>query len=273
MIRALVAVIVGTAVLAACASGPRVTTATSQPPSDSVASSSPTPSASPSLGQLRVVGLGDSVMAGNACSCRDLLQQYADALAARTHRSVRSDNLGVDGAVTSDVLDALRSDARTRDVIAQADVVVVVIGANDLIPQLEQWRASSCPSSCFGPPVQQMGRQLAQVLDALQSARNGRTDHVLVADYWNVFQDGQVAVDADGREGVAWSTKVTTAANAAICQAAQSAQATCVDLFSPFKGSGEDDPTGLLADDGDHPNAAGTRVIAQALIGATPGDL
>jgi lysophospholipase L1-like esterase len=220
-----------------------------------------------------VVGLGDSVMAGTACDCPDLLQQYAASLSTRTNRVVRADNLGSNGAITGDLLEDLRGDARTRSLVASADVVVVVVGANDLLPQLDAWRSGSCDSSCFGPPVQQMGGQLGRVLAALQSARNGRTDHVLVTDYWNVFQDGKVARDSDGQAGVNWSTKVTTAANTAICRAAQSAQATCVDLFVPFKGLGERDPTSLLADDGDHPNAAGTRVIVQALMGATPDDL
>jgi len=271
--RAVAAVLLLGAVLSACSHSPRTAASPPRPPEDSVTSSSPTPSPSPDLPPLRVVGLGDSVMAGTGCDCRDLLQQYADSLAARTRRTVRADNLGTDGAITDDLLEDLRTDARTRNLVAGADVVVVVVGANDLLPQLQQWRTASCDDSCFGPPVAHMGRQLARVLAAVRAARNGRTDHVLVTDYWNVFQDGRVALDADGREGVAWSTKVTTAANAAICGAAQGAQATCVDLFAPFKGSGESDPTPLLADDGDHPNAAGTRLIVQALVGATPGGL
>jgi lysophospholipase L1-like esterase len=44
---------------------------------------------------------------------------------------------------------------------------------------------------------------------------------------------------------------------------------TYVDLAEPFKGpSGTGDPSDLLADDGDHPNAAGHRRIASALLAA-----
>ena len=271
--RAVAAVLLLGAVLSACSHSPRTAASPPRPPEDSVTSSSPTPSPSPDLPPLRVVGLGDSVMAGTGCDCHDLLQQYADSLAARTRRTVRADNLGTDGAITDDLLEDLRTDARTRNLVAGADVVVVVVGANDLLPQLQAWRAGSCEHSCFGPPVRQMGDQLARVLAALGAARNGRTDHVLVTDYWNVFQDGQVALDADGQAGLDWSTEVTSAANAAICGAARSAQAACVDLVSPFKGPNGGDPTRLLADDGDHPNPAGTRVIVRALMGATPDDL
>ena len=41
------------------------------------------------------------------------------------------------------------------------------------------------------------------------------------------------------------------------------------DLYAAFKGEhAERDPTNLLAADGDHPNAAGHRLIAQALLSA-----
>jgi lysophospholipase L1-like esterase len=96
---------------------------------------------------------------------------------------------------------------------------------------------------------------------------------VLVTDYWNVFRDGQVALDSDGAAERDWSVRVTNAANAAICKAARIQGATCVDLVAPFKGSGDRDPTPLLADDGDHPNAAGMKVIVAALMKATPNDL
>ena len=273
VIRVVAAVLAGGAILSACSLSPRAGAPPRSSPRDSVSSSSPSAPAVADRAPLRVVGLGDSVMAGTACGCRNLLQRYGDALAARTGRHVRADNLGANGAVTSDLLEDLRGDARTRNLVVRADVVVVVIGANDLVPRLDEWREGSCDDSCFRPSVQQMGRRLGQVLAAVQAARHGRTDHVLVTDYWNVFQDGQVARDTDGQAGVDWSTRVTAAANAEICRAAQLAGATCVDLVAPFKGLGERDPTPLLADDGDHPNAAGTRLIAHALIQATPDDL
>jgi lysophospholipase L1-like esterase len=44
-----------------------------------------------------------------------------------------------------------------------------------------------------------------------------------------------------------------------------------VPTYTVFKGAnGRTDPTSLLAPDGDHPNALGHRLIAQALLGALP---
>jgi lysophospholipase L1-like esterase len=42
-----------------------------------------------------------------------------------------------------------------------------------------------------------------------------------------------------------------------------------VDIYAPFEGAGDRNPTALLADDGDHPNAAGHRLIAKALLDAS----
>lgn len=61
---------------------------------------------------------------------------------------------------------------------------------------------------------------------------------------------------------------MTKAANAAICSAAGTAGATCVDLYAPFKGDGDSDDTRLLASDGDHPDAAGAALIAEELLAA-----
>lgn len=254
--------------LAACAPA----TAHPRQAASPAAPATPTVSARPA-GSLRVLGLGDSVMAGTNCDCAGLVEEYADALGRRTRRAVHVDNLGANGAVTSDLLDDLTFDDRTRALAAAADVVVVTIGANDLVPQLRTWQASGCPATCFATAAREVGHRLSRILSALRAARGGRSDHVLVTDYWNVFRDGEVALDADGPRERAWSVRVTDAANGAICRAARNEGATCVDLVAPFEGSGDRDPTPLLADDGDHPNAAGMKVIVAALMRATPRDL
>jgi lysophospholipase L1-like esterase len=226
-------------------------------------------SAGGSVKTLQVVGLGDSVMAGTHCDCAGLAEEYAAGLGKRTGERVSVKNLGTDGAVTGDLLEDLRGDASTRAAIADADVVLVTIGANDLLPQLDQWRSGGCDQACFAGPAAQMGRNLAGVLAVLNSIRNPRHGAVLVTDYWNVFTDGDVARNSGGQAQVDWSTDVTAAANQQICTAARSAGDTCVDLVGVFKPGGAD-PTPLLADDGDHPNAAGVRAIVQALLAATP---
>ena len=54
-----------------------------------------------------------------------------------------------------------------------------------------------------------------------------------------------------------------------VLASADADHATYVDLYAPFKGAdGSADPTDVLAADGDHPNAAGHEIIAQALLRA-----
>jgi lysophospholipase L1-like esterase len=93
---------------------------------------------------------------------------------------------------------------------------------------------------------------------------------VLVTDYWNVFQDGDVGTAEHGAAFQSWSDALTRAESTRICGGAQSAGATCVSLYAPFKGNGSINPTSLLAADGDHPNAAGHQLIASTLLAATP---
>jgi lysophospholipase L1-like esterase len=230
--------------------------------------STPKPSTSPA--PVRLVGLGDSVMAGFHCGCQGVPAEYAEALAQHSHRRTVSTNLGSNGLVTGQLLTALQHDARTRRLVRTADVVLVDIGANDLLPQLREWNRTSCSSSCFRAPAERMGDRVRQILTAITALRTASPDTVLVLNYWNVFTDGQVARDQGGQPQLDWSAVVTATANAAICRGAAAVGARCVDTVAPFKGDGSDDPTSLLAADGDHPNATGVRRIVSSLIAATP---
>jgi lysophospholipase L1-like esterase len=221
---------------------------------------------------IRVVGLGDSVMAGTHCGCAGLAEEYAKALQARTGGRIQVTNLGANGLVTADVLADLDRDASTRNAISRADLVVVTIGANDLVPQLDEWETTGCDRTCFSGPAVRMGRNLKRVLAAIRALRISHPEPVLVTDYWNVFTDGDVARRAGGQAQIDWNAAVTAVANQQICAAVLSAGDTCVDLVNPFKGGGAD-PTPLLAADGDHPNAAGVQAIVDALLAATPAVL
>jgi acyl-CoA thioesterase-1 len=67
------------------------------------------------------------------------------------------------------------------------------------------------------------------------------------------------------------SEEATAYANNAVLGAARATGATYVSTSSVFKGAnGRTDPTSLLAADGDHPNARGHQLIAQAPLGALP---
>ncbi|MCW2812497.1 MAG: hypothetical protein JWP61_2955 [Friedmanniella sp.] len=222
-------------------------------------------------GTVRVLGLGDSVTTGYHCDCTDYITAFGRLLAQREHRPVAVDHEGQNGARTTDVATRLSDDPTVRREAGDAAVVVVTIGANDLGGDLDRWRKGGCAASCYGPDVDAMAGRLDRVLSELDRLRpDAEPGTVLVTTYWNVFADGRVGARAESDGYLDWSDAITRAADSAICEAARTAAARCVDLYTPFKGRGGDDPTGLLADDGDHPNPAGTALISRAVLAALP---
>lgn len=217
---------------------------------------------------VRVVGIGDSVTAGTACNCTDFVRLYARGLTSRGTPAAAS-NLGVGGMTASGLLDAIRRPGAIRDGVSRADVLLVTIGANDLMPELQRWAGGGCPQACWAPPVSRVADAVAELVRTARQLRDAPGERVLVTGYWNVFDDGDEAAAARGTAYLAWSDGLSRALNAALCDAARRSGATCVDVYTPFKGDGSRNPTPLLAADGDHPNAAGHRLIAGALLAAS----
>jgi lysophospholipase L1-like esterase len=211
----------------------------------------------------RVVGLGDSVPAGSACDCTD----YVNLLARGLGDDVQSTNLAVPGQTSSGLMDQLSS-ADVRTAVANADVVVVTIGANDV----EADDPSTCGSAqdepaCYSAELTGLSQNLDRVAAAVVAlTRPGA--RVLLTGYWNVFLDGATA-RAQGADYVRIADAVTREVNTRISAAAAAHGAVFVDLFTPFRGAdGSKDCTPLLADDGDHPDAAGHALIAHTLLAA-----
>jgi lysophospholipase L1-like esterase len=212
----------------------------------------------------KVTALGDSVTAGTACDCSPFVEVYAKLTERATGVRVTTRNLGAPGQTAAELVASLASDADVASAVASSDIVLVTTGANDLAGDLDKWTAGDCPISCFQQQMPDLQADVAAIVARIQALRAGRPTEILVTNYWNVFRDGDVAAGLGADYGVI-SQDATQLANTAICAGARSAGATCVDLYKPFKGDGSTDPTPLLADDGDHPDAAGHQVIAEAL--------
>jgi lysophospholipase L1-like esterase len=214
-----------------------------------------------------VLGLGDSVTYGSNCDCRDYIAQLGTLLRQQDKVAVTVDNEGDPGATTQDLADELTDDQSVRREVSRADIIVVTIGANDLSDSLDHWRSGSCAATCYQPSIDAMSNRLLALVGQIQALHTDGPAQVLVTNYWNVFTDGQVARKAEDPGYLAWSDEVTVAANSAICRAATAAASSCVDLYQVFKPGGAD-PTQLLSDDGDHPNPAGTALIASTVLAA-----
>lgn len=261
---AVAVVLAGAAVVASCS--------LARPPARVAGPTPPTSTASAAVPPIShtVVALGDSVTAGTACGCVPFPQAYAAALAREPGYAVPVVNLGRAGLTARGLAAQLRDDAATRTAMRQAGTVVVTVGANDLVPLVDRRAAGACPSGCVEARVAAMAGNLSAALSELR-AEAPQLHLLLVTTYWNVFEDGDVGDALRGHGFAAWSDGVTRSANAAICRSAEAAHAVCVDLYTPFEGpDGHRNPTPLLADDGDHPNAVGHAVIASALLRAKP---
>ena len=218
---------------------------------------------------ITVVGVGDSVTSGQNCSCATFVAMYANDLASTRGLKTSSVNLGVSGWTSAQLLAAMTKPGTFQDQIAKADILLVTIGANDLVP-LEGKQPASCPATCYGPLVDSVGHNVQLIVAAARAAHPDHPPTILVTDYWNVFQDGDVGTTENGGDFQSWSDVLTRAESNSICNAARGAGATCVGLYAPFKGNGSKNPTSLLAADGDHPNSVGHELIASTLLDNTP---
>jgi lysophospholipase L1-like esterase len=238
---------------------------------------SPTVTPTPALTKVHVVAIGDSVTAGTNCNCTPFPDLYATELADRYDVRAYVQNDGTGGETSSDVVDDLTSDPAERDDIAQADIVVVTIGANDFGPHYNDVVTGACGGgdhlACVQDELGQLQDNLNAIVQRIHRLRGGAPTAVLLTGYWNVFEDGDVAASSMSTQGRADSDTLTVATNRIIEGVADATQSTYVDLYTPFKGAdGTQDPTNLLAADGDHPNGAGHKLIADALLraGTTP---
>ncbi len=273
--------ILATVILAGCAvattgssAPPRTAASHSSPTLATPSPRSPTPLAGTSVpspgAALTAVGIGDSVMAGTHCGCAGPMAAYARQFSRATGRRVDARGFGANGATTASVLEQIKADP-VRTALRHADIIVVIVGANDLNPDAAKRASGSCDRSCYQPDVAAMGTRLGHLLDQLARIDTTSPHMVLVTNYWDLFPEAGLARSGPESAQLEWQEAVTAAANNAIRTQVLLHGDVYVDTVVPFRGGGgADDPSPLLAADGDHPNAVGVQVLAKALVAAHP---
>ncbi|MGW5668773.1 SGNH/GDSL hydrolase family protein [Micromonospora sp. NPDC003776] len=230
--------------LAACATAFLLSTASPLGP----ATAAPSPAGT-------VVALGDSVPAGTACGCSPFPDLYARLLAPTTTPV----NLALGGSTSADLDGQLRSPV-AQQALRRVAAVLIMAGANDMVPLVE----SRSGAAAYRATAELVGEHVAAAVTALRDLHGGPLP-VLVLGYWNVSRDGAVARDSTDAAGLAEADTATAYVNDALQAAAGRSGAIYVATYPEFRGpTGQADPTDLLADDGDHPNARGHEVIARA---------
>jgi lysophospholipase L1-like esterase len=175
---------------------------------------------------------------------------------------VTATNDAVGGFTSADVLTQLRTYPDVVSDVADADVVEIEIGANDVA----YGRSCRTLVDCYQPMIRSTEHNLAEIVARVHELTKGHTVLVVLLDYWSVWLGGRYA-EAEGPAYVDAAAAVTDQMNTVVKGTAAQTGSAYVDLRAAFKGPDYSyDETRYLASDGDHPNAAGHRQIAAAVV-------
>ncbi|HVW34421.1 MAG TPA: SGNH/GDSL hydrolase family protein, partial [Acidimicrobiia bacterium] len=231
------------------------------------APTAPAPTAPAPRGPV-VVGFGNSVPSGHACNCVNFVSAYAQLVAGQTGAKPTVDNDAVSGSTSADVVNLLTK-AAIQSHIRAATTVLIMTGANDFNDAFDQVSLGAPAADTYVPVAAAVQENVTTVVEAIHKLNAAA--HVVVLDYWAAMEDGAVARRDYDATAMAASVSSTTYVNQALAVAAKAAGATYVSTYTAFKGAdGSQDPTALLASDGDHPDAAGHALIARTIYAVLP---
>jgi lysophospholipase L1-like esterase len=211
-----------------------------------------------------VVGFGDSVASAAICRCTSFVNLYAKRLPGGAGVA----NYAESGSTSSDALDRL-AESGVAAKVRTATTALIMTGANDFEDAFEAVSDGASAPARYGPVAEQVRQNVIRAVRKIQALSPHA--HVVVLDYWAAMEDGDVAKQDYDDNGMQAATEATDYLNAALASAAKTTGASFVSTLKAFKGAdGKTDPTPLLESDGDHPNAAGHRVIADAISAILP---
>ena len=243
---------------------------TSHGPGNPAATNTPAPLAltrqAGTARSLTVVTLGDSVPAGHACGCTPFGSLVAAQIGSATGATIHDINDAQSGLNSGGLLSMVTTAGSVATDVAKADIVMIEIGANDV-----SYQGTKCGTGvgCYTSAINTMTHNVNAIVSHILSVNNRPNFKLVLINYWDVWEDGQVA-SAYGAAFEATAHNVTAAVNAGLASAAANTGVAIVDLVGPFEGPSEADDSFLLAADGDHPNAAGHLVIANAILAQVP---
>jgi lysophospholipase L1-like esterase len=232
-------VVVTAALVLVSACGAEEPSADPGPSATPTASSPSSPAGTASAAPARtMVMFGDSWPFGAHCNgCTPYPDLYAEALDVETPTGFT--NLTENGGTSDSLLTEIRSFAPYRDAIADADIIVISIGANDMEPAFTSYGADTCGPpkglGCFRKVADAWGRNMDALLTEFDTLRAGRPTAVRV-----LTQANEADPDLTSMFGEPFMTEqlpqVMEWQNQEFCRAAARHHDQCVDLRPVLNG-------------------------------------
>lgn len=204
---------------------------------------------------IRYLAFGDSLTVGyGAAPGLGFVPLYANALSAAVGRNVLTDNAGVNGATTQNLLDTLRTDPNIRESVKNADLITITAGGNDLIqaalPFVYEGDADILKSA-----LQAYETNYRLILETIREIKGNTSDPalILLIGLYNPLPLME--------EAAVWVRKFNE-----FLRKLAGKKVRVVNVFDAFVGRERE----LLYSDHIHPNAKGYAIIAEQIKRSVP---
>ena len=227
--------------------------------------------------------LGDSLAAGTGATQRyGYVQRYRDYIQTDTGVRVTLGNIGVPGAKSADLLNALKNHPGIRNSISYSQIVTWNIGGNDLSSARDQYKARTCGGTdnqdCLRNAVALFKANWSGIIQEILSLRSTSNTIIRTMDLYNPYANRDKVADTwpnDAGNDFVVLKPYLDDANQYIAASATSSNIPYAKVYLAFNGpSGDIDPStfGYISADGYHPNDAGHQKIADLLrsLGYSP---
>ena len=229
------ALIAAALLVAGCGSTSRASTAPASAPPGARGT------ASPAAG-LTYVMFGDSWPYGAHCGgCTPFPELLTDSFASAAGEPVTLRNLTTDGGTAEELASQMQSVPTIQNTIAGGDIIVIAIGANDLVPALESAGGGTCGGTdgldCFRAVADKLRTAYDHMLTEIDTLRSGRPTAVRMVTTSNEFLGDPGLVALLGADfGETTGVTVTKLDRDIECEVAMAHHAVCVDLGVALNG-------------------------------------
>lgn len=211
------------------------------------------------------VALGDSIPAGWMVGDQNYVEFFADYLRKDLDSEVTVHNFGIPGLETRELLDRLQTNAILRETVAEADVITVWTGWNDLAFPVAKFESGMCGGEenldCLREKAGEMNGYIDGILDELLALNSSGDTRIMIAD--NVL--GSHAFTNWKEPGLfdLLQKEAYEAWQGHFADAARERGLIVVSTYEGVHGPSGDDPNhSLFLGDGLHFNVEGHRLIA-----------